>query len=446
MHPKPMRQQCTQQNGSQRATSTRKFSSSQRAQTRASMITEYQERFLPPRCHTAVVSTTIQKNPYHPLKGMNSDMTTFRSYYVTHKWIKGPPKAPKPPTPPKGQQRCSSAPHNPVRSEANQMPSKVEDYISVYQNDFRAWKVNKRQPYKLNDSLKINQGLVVSASKEGNSVQAAANSKPDPQVREPRPFESVTSYRSDYVIHPLQPRTRSEKPVYKTNTGLTLEHAAPSKPKVAWDINQELFDETSEFFRQFKTWSLETKFHGQGKAKESSPPADHNNFLSTTHADYTAPKCQRTKPIQPSMQTSEKSKELFQATTTMKDDYKAWDTPQSITTVRNEQQDWPKRTTFPVSTPKPAESCKTNPKPFSLQPKLSETAVCNSSCNATQKPQCPAENGAFFSFECISPGNKESRRYWTTSLDRGVIWPDGDICEEPSEAHQIISCMVSSRN
>lgn len=322
----------------------------------------------------------------------------------------------------------------------------------LFSDDFRAWKVNKRQPYKLSDSLKVNQGLVVtnSASKEGrsqkNSAQVASNSKPVVQAQEAQPFESVTSYRSDYVTHPVQPRTRREKKPAQANKGLPLEHEVPLKPKAVWDINQELFDEASEFFKQFKTWSLETKFHGQGKAKESSPAADHDKFLSTTHADYTEHECQHTKPVLPSMQTSEKSKEPFQATTTMKEDYKAWDTPRRLPTVHKEKLDGPKKTTFSVCTPMPAESCKTNPKPFSLHPKLNETAVCNSSCNATEKHQCAPENGAFSGFECISTGTEESRRYWTTSLDRGVTWPDGGICEEPSQAHQVLSCKVSSRS
>ncbi|WP_227636408.1 hypothetical protein, partial [Klebsiella pneumoniae] len=63
----------------------------------------------------------------------------------------------------------------------------------MYRNDFQAWNINKLQPYKLCDSLKVNQGLVVTnnVSKEGRpqkkSVQVAANSKPVPQVQEPQP-------------------------------------------------------------------------------------------------------------------------------------------------------------------------------------------------------------------------------------------------------------------
>ncbi|XP_018546206.1 stabilizer of axonemal microtubules 2 [Lates calcarifer] len=446
MHPKTMRQQNTQHNGSEQATPMRKQSSIQRAQTRASMTTEYQERFLPPHCHTTVVSTSTQKNPYHQLKGTSANMTTFRSYYVTHKCIKNPPKAPQPSLPPKNHRRCSSAPHDATRFVANQLASKVEDYTSVYKNDFRAWTTNKRQPYRLNDSLKVNQGLVVTngTSKEDqsqkNSAQADANSKPV-QKQEPQPFESITSYRSDYITHPVQPRIRREKPVKQTNKGLPLEPVASFGPKLAWHINQELFDGASDFFQQFKTWSLETKFHGQGKAKASSP-ADDNPFVSTTHTDYTPHKCQRTKPILPCVTGNEKSKEPFQTTTTMKEDYKAWDTPRRLPIIRKEEMEWPKKTPFSVSTSKPAESCKTNPKSFSLHP----NTICNSSCNATENPQCPAENGTLSSFGCISNGAEESRMYWSTSVDREATWPDGDICNDPSQPHQIISCMVSSRS
>ncbi|KAK9524663.1 hypothetical protein VZT92_017034 [Zoarces viviparus] len=220
--------------------------------------------------------------------------TCTRSIYVTDKWTK------QPSVPPEDHRRCISIANNPLRLEANQMASMV-DYTSVYKNDFQAWKVKRRLPYKLTDSLTVNQGLVAtdhpSKSRfQKSSVQVAANSKPVPQ-----PFESVTSYRSDYVTHPVQP-THREKPVHHTK-GLLSWPAVSLKPKVAWAVNQDIFDEASALFREFKTWSLENKFHG--KAKEPSPPADHCNFLSTTRAGYTEHKCQRAKPVLPSTQTGE---------------------------------------------------------------------------------------------------------------------------------------------
>ncbi|XP_059211425.1 stabilizer of axonemal microtubules 1-like [Centropristis striata] len=421
MHPKTMRQQ----NGTQPATSMRKQSG---FQTRASMTTEYQQRFLPPHCSKAVVTSLTQKDPYHSLKGTSADMATFRSFYVTHKWIKHPPKAQQPFVPPQNHRRCSSDQHNPERFVASQV-----DYTSVYKNDFQAWKANKRQPFKLSDSLKVNQGLVVPNRiyKEGrsqkNSVQVPANSKPVPQEEGPHPIESVTSYRSDYITHPVQPRTLTKKPAYQTK-GLTLQAAVSLKPKAAWDIHQEPLDEASQLFQEFKAWSLDNKFLGQSKAKESGPAADHDDFLSTTHADYTAHKCQRTKPILPSMQTREREKgeEPFSKTTTMREDYKGWHTPQRLPIVPKDEMDWPKKPTFSLGTP--------------------HKAVCNSTCNAMKTPQCPAQNGESSGLECVCPGTEEYRMYWTSSRDRGVTWADGGTCEEPSQGHEIISCVVSSRS
>ncbi|XP_044196729.1 stabilizer of axonemal microtubules 2 [Thunnus albacares] len=451
MQPKTMKQQNTQHGNNHQATSMRRHSGSHRAQTRASMATEYQERFLPPSCHKAVITTSTQIDPYHPLKGTGADMTTYvRSYFVAQKWIKNPQKiqVPQPPVQPKGHRRCNSAPHNPARFVANQNASQVEDYTSVYKNDFQAWKADRRQPYKVNHNLKVNQGLVITddASKEGrsqkNSVPVAGNS---PQVQKPLPFESITSYRSDYVTHPVQPRVTRAKPVYQTNRGLPLERPVSCRTKQAWDTNPDPFDEASEFLQQFKRWSLGTKFHTQGRAKESSPPADHSGFLSTTHADYTAHRCQHTRPVLPCPQTCERSKEPFQAMTTQKEDYKVWDTPRCLSTDHKELN-CPKKTTFSVpQSASHAETSKTTPKLVNLRPKMEPNRICNANCSTTEKPQCPAENGALAGFKCISSGNEESRMYWATSLDNsgGVTCED---CEEPSPAHQIISCMVSSRS
>uniref|UniRef100_A0AAQ6IHQ8 Uncharacterized protein n=1 Tax=Anabas testudineus TaxID=64144 RepID=A0AAQ6IHQ8_ANATE len=407
---------------------TMKYTSPQKAPTRASMTTEYQDRFLPPHCHMAVVSTTTQKNPYHSLKGTSADITTFRSYYVTHKWLKHPPKPPQASTPPKVQRR-----HNPARFIADKLTPKVDDYTSVYKNDFQAWDGNEHQPPGLSASSKVTQELAV--SKGGNSqkdpAQVEVNSDSDPQKKERQPLDSITSYRSDYVAHPLPPRTQREKPVYQPKKGLPLNPTTSFRPKVTWNINQELFDGANEFLKHFNTWSIETRFQGQRKAQVSSPPTE--KFLSTTHADYTTHKCQRTKPILPSVNSSEKSKEPFQALTTMREDYKAWDTPRHVP-VRKEEMER-KRNPLSLCGPVPADS---------LNSKTKEAADCNS--NATEQHQRSAVKQAFSGFHSISSGNDESRTYWSTCVDRGVNWPDGDNCEEPSQTHQIISCTVSSKS
>lgn len=360
------------------------------------MTTEYQERYCPPRCHTAVPNAK-KKDPEPPPKASGAEVTTIKSYYVTQNWIKNPPKPPQQSMSPKRPQRCSSA-------------SSMEDYTSMYKKHFQAWKANRRLPLKLSDSLKVSCGLVVPQASHSQKGSVAANSVP--QEEKPEPIESITSYRSEYISHPVQPRRLKEKPVYQPIRCLpwaALPPKPPKPPKAALDINQKFFDHANEFLEQFKTWSLETKFCGQGKSKDSSVPSDRE-FVFTSRTEHKADEPQQTKPILPSVQTSEKSKAPIQMTT-MKECYKAWDTPRRFPSV--------KKTTVSVGTPKPAES----------SPKPNETAVCD---NTDAPENTPAEHGVFSGFESISNGAEECRRFWTTSLDTGATWPDGDIFEEPS--------------
>ncbi|XP_010792880.1 stabilizer of axonemal microtubules 2 [Notothenia coriiceps] len=425
MHPQNMREQ----NGKPPATSVRK-PLGERAHKRISMSTEYQEKFLPPRCHAAMVTSAPQKAPYHTLKGTSSDKGSLIRVYVTHKYTHHPPEAPQQSLPPKVQRRCSSAPQNPARSIANQVAAMF--YTSVYKDDFQAWKVIKRQPYKLTDSLKVKQGLVapISTSKQSpfQKVHVGANCKAVPKELEPQPIESITSYRSDYVAHPVQPRKRREQPVQQ-NKGLPLQAAVP--------LYRELFDAAH---KSFENGSPETQFQGRGKAKESIPSADVNQFISTTHTDFPAHKCQRTKPILP-MEHRERVNEPLESTTTMREAYKAWDTPRC-----RPEQARPKKTTFSLITHQPIESCNTNQKPFSLNPKVSDTEGGKS----TEKPPRSAEDGGSPSLDRTSPDNEESRTYQKSFGDKAVNWFDGGICEESpeesSEEHHIYSYMVSTKS
>lgn len=118
-------------------------------------------------------------------------------------------------------------------------------------------------------------------------------------VQQKEPFESVTSYRSEYVVHPLPPRTRRENPAQQNTRG-GLDHVA--RPATTGGMMHELL-------RNF------SKFQGE---------ADQNRFVSTTHAHYVPHTCRRTEPVLPTVQGTWTSKEPFQGLTTMREDYKAW--------------------------------------------------------------------------------------------------------------------------
>lgn len=194
---------------------------------------------------------------------------------------------------------------------------------------------------------------------------------------------------------------------------------APTSSLGPWHFHQELFNEAREFFQQFKACTPETKSPGQGKAKVAGPPEDHDAFLTTTRADYTPHKCERTKPILPSVQKEEKSKEPLPPTTT-KEDYKAWSVQRRLPIVHKGQLE------VPMKICKPAESCKTNQRPS--DPQLNEKAACMSAWQAAEKA---ADNGVF-SFGCISAGPEEASMFWTTTGP----WPNGDVCDGPCQPQE----------
>ncbi|TNN83932.1 hypothetical protein EYF80_005803 [Liparis tanakae] len=301
------------------------------------------------------------------------------------------------------------------------MAATVEDYTSVYRKDFQVWKLKKLLPYKPADSLTVNQGLSVPGRPSQNTaVQVAADSLKFPEFPEVRkaPLESVTSYRSDYVTHPVQPRHRV-KPTHTTKH-LLAEPGVPLKPRVAWD--QDICDEASSFFQAFKDWSIENKIRDKGPARESGPPPDDRGVLSTARADDTKHEWRRAEPGPPPRWSRGTAKERSGGTTTVKEDCRCRDKPRRFPPVRKEEPDRPEKTT---------------PQTFRQRPKSDEKA---SSWHASKTSRRPDEKGALSNLKCNEPEREDSQMYWTTSLDRGVSWADG------GEVRRRITCMVSSRS
>ncbi|CAJ1086348.1 stabilizer of axonemal microtubules 2 [Xyrichtys novacula] len=300
-----------------------------------------------------------------------------------------PPEVQQPSMQPKHQGRTSTAPQN-CACWAN----KAKDYVTTYQNDFRVWKINRRQPCRPCDYLKVSQGLSVKSNvpKRGTFrrkvAQVPVNPKKDPEVKEPPRFESNTTYRVEYVAHGVQPRTRTKKPAYQSN------NIRPTKTNVGSDVNQTLLDNPSDLFEQFKSWYIKSKSSGRGKTKDSTPTEDQATCLSTT------------------VQNFEKSTEPFDATTTMKDSYKVWNVPRRL----------------PISLKKSG---------FSLRHEPFRTpcnCICNSTCNVTQQQQSPAEKGVTSALECIAKGKEESKTLdGAAKVNGGVTQADSKVCEEPSK-------------
>lgn len=142
----------------------------------------------------------------------------------------------------------------------SQKPELIPFCPFSHSGDFREWRALRQQPCKLTDNLKVHQGLVpVGASREGLLVQ--------------EPFQSITSYRSHYIRHPLQNRTRSRAPVYGHHF--------------------------KDFMQHFKTWSLGTKMHSQAGTRK---------FCKA------AAMCTDIKPVPSSLSTSDQKRNSLETT------------------------------------------------------------------------------------------------------------------------------------
>ncbi|KAM9717839.1 stabilizer of axonemal microtubules 2 [Menidia menidia] len=351
---------------------------------KATMYTEYQSSYRAPSCYTAVTSTTTQKNPYHPLKGTGDELTTIRTYYVTKKMTKSTPKVSRPPSPPKH-----------MKPTVTRTPPKG-DYTTVYQNDFQAWTDSKRQPFKLKDNFSVSKGFTVpeSISKLEKKYMSLNTNSSQPKP-ERKAFDGISSYRSDYVAHPVQPRQRRTAPAYQPGRGLPME---PAKPKAACPTSQDHLDRATEFFDNFKSWSLKNQLQNQNA--ESKPPAE---CLSSARADRETPRPHSAKPAQPppgSGQRGQSGVHSFHAAVSVQECCRAWDGPQRCTPVHKTELDWPMKTTFSQCKPKPAEGKPASP---GLRP-----AAFPSSCGPTETRQSP--------FHC------SASMYWSSPLDRGLAW------------------------
>lgn len=264
----------------------------------------------------------------------------FRVCYLAPKWAKYPPKLPQPSIQPKGQQRTSSASRNPERFEQQ---------------------ADRHQPPCLCESPEVKQ----------------------------EPFETTTSYMTDYVVHPVQPRVRAYKPVSQSREDLL-----------------------------------------------SEPTQNQEKHQSTTHADFIAHKCQRVKPILPTTQNYEKSTEPFHSTTTMKEDFKAWNASRRQPIIPKQELDWLKKYTTPKhESAKCPRHSQTN---SNLHPEPRETVVPN----ATRSPQSPAVSEVITGFESFSNGFERSSTFWNTTVSRRAALATDEVFEEPQ---QMMSSMVSSR-
>ncbi|MEQ2195026.1 hypothetical protein XENOCAPTIV_006342 [Xenoophorus captivus] len=196
------------------------------------MFTEYQDSFRLPRKYTTITFTSKQKNLCHQQRGTGANIALFRRKQIFKQQTSNPPKSGRPSVPPKNQTgTAGKLTHTTVTKTVCKT-----DYTTVYQNDFQAWIPDKLQPFRPKDSIRIDNWLSETGRSKGGRNNSAAN-------EQRKPFESLTTYRRDYVPHPVQPRRNK---VFNQSREVLPETYAP---------NQEHLD----FFQQFETWSIGTE-------------------------------------------------------------------------------------------------------------------------------------------------------------------------------------------
>ncbi|XP_053909906.1 stabilizer of axonemal microtubules 1 isoform X1 [Cuculus canorus] len=211
---------------------------------------------------------------------------------------------------------------------------------TTYKSDYVQWDEPKTEPIKLNDRFcpseeKFDYRTTVQDDYLYRGPVVTESCKPLNLVQKNKvPFENVTSYRLNYVPHPLEKRYVHQYEKYKAteepfegftthNTsykGLAGEPAKLAKPyrvKIHHDLP---FSSTTEFREKYQAWPrcpVITK-----KPDVYHPPLEKMDLCTTTQIDY---KYRNGKPAKICRSLPRlKSPGAFNSSSVMKEDYKPW--------------------------------------------------------------------------------------------------------------------------
>lgn len=314
------------------------------------------------------------------------------------------------------------------------------------------------------DNLKMNKGKFEGTTTfradfcPKGPAEARESFKPTPEARETLPFEGATNYKTQYVSHPVQTRQPREKPTYRPTSapfngvsthrqdyrGLPAEAAKPIRAKVAWESSTATFEGISEFQDKYKAWPMVPRH--RHKAKEYCPPEGDMEFLTTAHAHYLGNNdCQRPLSARPAIQAWVMDREPFQARSTMKEDYRAWESVQRPPMVHTDELEKPKGNFENTTTFRSAYTPKTTSRTTSFKPSqkpMEEEATCT----PKEITPCPAQNGSPPGFEYNSTEAGGHRLYRTISVEAtGLTRQASATSEKPTYSHSWKTCRVPSR-
>ncbi|KAJ8008212.1 hypothetical protein DPEC_G00102460 [Dallia pectoralis] len=421
------------------------------------MVSEYQEKY-PAHGVTVIRSAKKMKNEYQPLEGTMSNMTTFKSDYVVHEVNRRPPKVTEVFVPPDGRMRHTStyARDYPIHSVQQKIITSVSDVYhpptakmaaqSEYTEEFRAWHIQKVQPYRTSDNLKVNDGKFVGTSTcqddYGNKglAETRKSFKPAAGRRESLSFDGTTNYYTQYVSQPVQPRP-SSTPIstYRHDyRGLPNEPVKPFRAEVAWERSPAVFRGISESRDQYRAWPLPPKHRNE----ESCPLRATTSGLPMAHVGDVGPECQK-RPSSARLLAEPWTREIGEplwSSSTMKENYQAWGSPMGFA-------DRLKRPKFFFAGTNAVHSANTSPKTArhavsSKNTQARDEDSVNHSTNAAKEmSSCPAPG-----FEYSSMGAGGHRLYRSISgQETGQSQLTTATGDKASHSHSRKSCRTPSR-
>uniref|UniRef100_A0A4W3HB52 Stabilizer of axonemal microtubules 2 n=1 Tax=Callorhinchus milii TaxID=7868 RepID=A0A4W3HB52_CALMI len=317
------------------------------------LLTEYHEKY-------PLYGNVKPRNSFKPVnqtqgnRGRMEGTSTFRSDYVPHDVARRPGRVQKEYRPQSGQMDHSTTykmDYNPHKVKpaamirpAERKPGKGTkvDTIPTYKDDYRMWEIPKKPP-------KADQAYCPPTTKFGNpstfqddfgpkGLVATESCKPPniPKVSDV-PFEGLTSHRVAYVPHQLENRFIRQKEEYKPSDqpfedltthrrdyrGLHGDLAKSCKPESTKIGSDAPFETSSEFRDRYQPWPVSLPYvHKKPKYVQ---PDGHMDMKTTSQLDYVGHKIKPPAPFRPA--SARKVHAPFQGNTTMKEDFRPWDTP-----------------------------------------------------------------------------------------------------------------------
>ncbi|XP_054244179.1 stabilizer of axonemal microtubules 2 [Indicator indicator] len=310
------------------------------------------------------------KQEYQGHRGRMEGMTTFKSDYLPYDIVKRPFRVQEEYKPKTGEMELRTTYRKDYNAHKIQPVTLVRplerehttggkfDTIPTYQDDYRSWAVQRREPSKVDAYQPPTVKFGNSTTFQDEFVPKELNPR---QSFKPRcvaklsdvPFESATSHRASYIAHQLGPKFMRPKEEYKPSNqpfegltthqndfkGLPGQLAKSCKPEYTKVGSNAQFNGVTEFQDHFQPWLV--SLPEVRKTREYVPPSGNMDLNSTTHLDYVKHKISPAVPIRP-VSNQKRTNAPFQGTTTTKEDFKAWDICQQEITKK--QQEIPKPT------------------------------------------------------------------------------------------------------